>query len=178
MGLILNTATYEVHWKVPLPAMWFSHAIWAMGTKRMAYMQYRRLRKRAFQWLIEIDRLHRALHRLELNANLNTVRTLCRNSCWVSLSGTRVWGQRLHNLLHHQNEIPQQSGKINPNKILKQTNKRDSLLNRVKTNKPTTWLRKFLMDKYGDKTSSQLSPIFGKQQGRSILILSFRTKIT
>ena len=174
MGLILNTATYEVHWKVPLPAMWFSHAIWAMGTKRMAYMQYRWLRKRAFQWLIKVDRLHRALHRLELNANLNTVRTLCRNSCRVRLSGNHVGSQSLHNLLHHQNEIPQRSSKINRNK-LRITN---SLLNRVKTDKQKTWLRKFLMDKYGDKTRSQLSPIFGKQQDRLILILSFRTKIT
>ena len=149
MGLILNTATYEVHWKVPLPAMWFSHAIWAMGTKRMAYMQYRWLRKRAFQWLIKVDRLHRAFHRLELNANLNTVRTLCRNSCWVSLSGTRVWGQRLHNLLHHQNEIPQQSGKISPNKM----GITNSLLYRVKTK--TTWLRKILMNWWTNMETKQ-----------------------
>ena len=101
-----------------------------MDTKRMAYMQYRRLRKRAFQWLIKVDRLHRALHRLELNANLNTVRTLCRNSCRVRLSSTHVGGQRLHNLLHHhQNEIPQQSGKISPNKM----GITNSLLYRVKT---------------------------------------------
>jgi hypothetical protein len=69
-------------------------------------MQYRRLRKWAFHWLIKIDRLHRALHRLELNANLNTVGTLCRNSCWVRLSSTHVGGQRLHNLLNLETKFP------------------------------------------------------------------------
>jgi len=72
----------------------------------MAYMQYRWLRKWAFYWLIKIERFHRVLHRLELNANLNTVRALCRNSCWIRLSCTHVGGQRLDNLLQDESRIP------------------------------------------------------------------------
>lgn len=46
----------------------------------MAYMQYRWFRKRAFDWLIKIERLHRVLHWLELDTDLNTMRTIGGNS--------------------------------------------------------------------------------------------------
>nr|ACN34861.1 unknown [Zea mays] len=67
----------------------------------MAYVQYRRLRKRAFHWLIKIDRFHGALHWLELNTNLDAMGALRRNSCrWVRFSCTYVGGQRLDSLGH------------------------------------------------------------------------------
>ncbi|GJN21935.1 hypothetical protein PR202_gb09459 [Eleusine coracana subsp. coracana] len=66
---------------------------------------YRWFRKWAFDWLIKIERLHRVLHWLELDADLNTVRTVSGNSCRGRLSGTHVGGQRLHNLLRDHNEI-------------------------------------------------------------------------
>lgn len=73
----------------------------------MAYMKYRWFRKWTFHRLIKVDRLHWVLHRLELDADLNAMRTICRNSLWIRLSAVHVGCQRLHNLLYHQNGNPQ-----------------------------------------------------------------------
>eukprot|EP00494_Astrolonche_serrata_P006647 UN06671 len=61
-------------------------------------MQYRWLRKRAFHWLVKVDRLHRVLHRLELDADLNAVRAISRIGCRVRLPSLHVGRQCLHNL--------------------------------------------------------------------------------
>jgi hypothetical protein len=112
------TNTNSIH-KTPLQSSLLIHEIWQQFTNPMShsliqtsghtntsfFVQLPR-QSRAFHWLIKIERLHRVLQWLELDTNLNSVRTASRNSSRARLSGTDVRGQRLHNLLQDKNRLP------------------------------------------------------------------------